>query len=120
VCCSDSGEGPLVVSLLDGKIAALDQETGGRLWEYDTGQPLVSNKGTASRGNDSKATVFPGADGSLYAYHHKERSFEVRLMAHGQYVCASSSLTVWMVQCLGSTFSSRCKALHASFCTGVG
>lgn len=84
MCCSDSGEGPLVVSLLDGKIAALDQETGGQLWEYDTGQPLVSNKGTASRGNDSKATVFPGADGSLYAYHHKERSFEVYLTAHGQ------------------------------------
>ena len=81
----DSGEGPLVVSLLDGKIAALDQETGGRLWEYDTGQPLVSNKGTASRGNDSKATVFPGADGSLYAYHHKERSFEVQVSSHGQY-----------------------------------
>jgi outer membrane protein assembly factor BamB len=65
-----------VVSLLDGKIAALDAESGRRLWEYDTGQPLVSNKGTASRGNDSLATVFPGADGSLYAYHHKERSFE--------------------------------------------
>ena len=66
-----------MVSLLDGKIAALDADSGRRLWEYDTGQPLVSNKGTASRGNDNLATVFPGADGSLYAYHHKERSFEV-------------------------------------------
>ena len=76
---SDSREDSriLLVSLLDGRIAAVDQETGRQLWIHDTGQPLVSNKGIAGLGEWDKATIFPGADGSLYAYRHDAHSFEV-------------------------------------------
>lgn len=67
-----------LISLLDGRIAAVDEETGRRLWVFDTGQPLVSNKGIAGQTAADKSTIFPGADGSLYAYRHDADAFEVR------------------------------------------
>jgi len=35
---------PLLVSLLDGSVAAVDEVSGRKLWTYNTGTPLVSNK----------------------------------------------------------------------------
>lgn len=76
---SDAAEGSrvLLVSLLDGTIGGIDQDTGRRLWLHDTGQPLVSNKGVAGQDDQDMATIFPGADGSLYAYRHSAQTFEV-------------------------------------------
>jgi outer membrane protein assembly factor BamB len=62
------------VSLLDGNVVALDEATGETLWAFDTGSPLVSASGTTDgeggSGADGPSTIFPGADGSLYAYRH--------------------------------------------------
>lgn len=54
-----------IVTLLDGTIVAVDPETGKRLWEFDSGSPLVS----ARRSEETHMNVFPGVDGGLYAYY---------------------------------------------------
>ncbi len=82
VCCRRDNQ--LLISLANGNLVALDQETGETLWTFETGAPLVSStppstddtapdsgeepesgEGAASRPKDS---IFPGTDGSLYAY----------------------------------------------------
>lgn len=42
---------PLLVSLLDGSVAAVDEASGHKLWTYDTGAPLVSNKVSLTQGS---------------------------------------------------------------------
>ncbi|KAG2484704.1 hypothetical protein HYH03_016532 [Edaphochlamys debaryana] len=57
----------LVVTLLDGRVVAVQQDSGHVLWTYDTGTPLVTVKqgqAMAPRG----LRIFPGVDGGLYAY----------------------------------------------------
>lgn len=68
---------PLVVSLLDGSVAAIDPISGKQLWIYATGSELVGNQGFATGPHGGKTTIFPGADGSLYAYYHRDESYEV-------------------------------------------
>lgn len=76
----------LLVTLLDGRIVGLDKQNGARLWTYDSGAPLVSVKQTEA---DSEAvTVFPGVDGSLYAYHNRPsgpQRLEVRYASQPQH-----------------------------------
>ena len=55
----------LLISLLDGRIVAVDSQSGALLWTFDSGAPLVSVK----QPQDSKMHIFPGVDGGLYAYH---------------------------------------------------
>lgn len=43
-CINNRQRTPLLVSLLDGSVAAVDEMSGRKLWMYDTGTPLVSNK----------------------------------------------------------------------------
>lgn len=69
----------LIVSLLDGHVVALDQNTGRILWTFDSGAPLVSAK--QSFASSQGLNVFPGTDGGLYAYHgitHLNPGLEVR------------------------------------------
>ena len=54
---------PLFASLLDGKVVAVDPESGRNLWSFDSGLPLVS----ASNFQPDRS-IFPGADGVLYVY----------------------------------------------------
>ena len=78
------------MSLANGNLVALDQETGETLWTFETGAPLVSStppdlssSGSGAGGDGSeeeglegggapaprpKDSIFPGTDGSLYAY----------------------------------------------------
>lgn len=78
------------MSLANGNLVALDQETGETLWTFETGAPLVSSTpitsaaggagegGEPGEGEDveggtaaaarAKDSIFPGTDGSLYAY----------------------------------------------------
>lgn len=69
----------LIVSLLDGHVVALDQNTGRVVWTFDSGAPLVSAKQSFS--SSQGLNVFPGTDGGLYAYHgltHLNPGLEVR------------------------------------------
>lgn len=75
--CPELCRPPLVVSLLDGSIAAVDEATGKQLWRYRSDTALVANRGTAVSKGGGEATIIPGADGSLYAYHHTDETFEV-------------------------------------------
>lgn len=53
---------PLLVTLLDGKIAAIDKENGSTVWVFDTNTALIS-----ARGSKGYAfTVVPGVQGELY------------------------------------------------------
>jgi serine/threonine-protein kinase/endoribonuclease IRE1 len=54
----------MLVSLADGTIVALDENTGERLWSVDTGSPLVMSSKEAS----SREGIFPSTDGSLFTY----------------------------------------------------
>ncbi len=54
----------MLVSLADGTIVALDENTGERLWTVDTGSPLVMSSKEAS----SREGIFPSTDGSLFTY----------------------------------------------------
>ncbi|KAI3434469.1 hypothetical protein D9Q98_002546 [Chlorella vulgaris] len=72
-----SPEHTLLVSLANGKIVALDKNTGAKLWTFDSGAPLLTSTnpaqlGTASdvggTGVRSVGSIFPGTDGSLYSY----------------------------------------------------
>ena len=64
----------LLVSLADGQIVALDEDTGRRVWSIDTGSPLVASSTDAQRrGSDEVLSgeyegIFPSTDGSLYTY----------------------------------------------------
>jgi len=83
-----SSTSPLIVSLVDGTVLAVDPATGATLWRFDTGSPLVSAAGLGpgerpwaegegggggggGPGAPAAASmgVIPGAaDGALYAY----------------------------------------------------
>ena len=95
-CRSDEGQQPLLVSLLDGTVAALDVQTGDVLWRLDLGSPLLASFSAALRpgSNGLRADeplmysgppiVLPGADGSLFmtwgdATSLLEHGLEVRL-----------------------------------------
>jgi hypothetical protein len=74
---SRSPEHTLLVSLANGKVVALDKNTGAKLWTFDSGAPLLTSTnpaqlGTASdvggTGVRSVGSIFPGTDGSLYSY----------------------------------------------------
>ncbi len=77
------------MSLANGNLVALDQETGETLWTFETGMPLVSSTPPSTSGSETdefeageaagesgegaaasrqKDSIFPGTDGSLYAY----------------------------------------------------
>ncbi len=86
---------PLLVSLLDGAVVAIDPDSGSRLWTFASGFPLVSASGATNVGkadsSDSTAvsrasrTIFPGADGALYSYRQDgevTRGLEVRPPFH--------------------------------------
>ena len=72
------------MSLLDGTVRAVDRSSGETLWTFSSGGPLVQahrsgadgsrgGGGVAIRGR-TNPTVFPGVDGSLYAYGGGESS----------------------------------------------
>lgn len=76
---------PLLVSLLDGTVQAVDRATGESLWSFSSGGPLVRAHARPARGEwdhapgdetdavalrstrGAPAVVFPGVDGALYA-----------------------------------------------------
>jgi serine/threonine-protein kinase/endoribonuclease IRE1 len=76
---------PLLVSLLDGTVQAVDRATGESLWSFSSGGPLVRAHARPARGEwdhapddetdavalrstrGGPAVVFPGVDGALYA-----------------------------------------------------
>lgn len=75
------GSHQLLVSLANGQLVALDNDSGDILWTFDSGTPLLSsaNPGAAavnlegSPGDISgvappKEGIFPSTDGSLYVY----------------------------------------------------
>ena len=80
------------MSLADGKLVALDEATGDTLWTFDTGAPLVSSANAGGGGEDGggplgpggvgemvaagRENIFPGTDGSLYAYRLGEEEGE--------------------------------------------
>ncbi|KAK9823205.1 hypothetical protein WJX72_001091 [[Myrmecia] bisecta] len=102
---------PLLVSLLDGSLAALDSETGEQLWRFDSGSPLVSASGTASKQQAGRRphTIFPGADGALYSYHSDgalERGVERLPLSVPELVDGSPSMSRDGALVLGSRTSS--------------
>lgn len=74
----------LLVSLANGQLIALDENSGTFLWSFDTGSPLLASANPAaaaaaaaaaasdpSQGHQvpiPKEGIFPGTDGSLYVY----------------------------------------------------
>ena len=64
------------MSLLDGKVVAVDRDTGRHLWTFDSGPPLLSVSGTADDKQDSEDSsarspvhsVIPSVHGKLYGY----------------------------------------------------
>ena len=91
---------PLLVSLLDGTVCAVDRDTGETVWSFSSGGPLVRASGGGGDGGGGRdpaiddgdddddddadairgrprgarpATVFPGVDGSLYSLSHRRR-----------------------------------------------
>ena len=71
----------LLVSLANGHLVALDEDTGDLQWTFDTGSPLLTSANpaaaaaaTAQPDRDGahlpsvKEGIFPGTDGSLYIY----------------------------------------------------
>lgn len=74
---SRSPEHTLLVSLANGKVVALDKNTGAKLWTFDSGAPLLTSTNPAQLGSASDVggtgvrsvgSIFPGTDGSLYSY----------------------------------------------------
>ncbi|BDA47514.1 probable serine/threonine-protein kinase/endoribonuclease IRE1 at C-terminar half [Coccomyxa sp. Obi] len=59
---------PLLVSLLDGSLVAIDQDTGRKLWTYDSGEPLLSASGN----------LVPAVDGSLYSMTYEHESLALQ------------------------------------------
>lgn len=94
---------PLLVSLLDGSVFAIDQESGSRLWTFASGFPLVSASGATDYGKQgdsgsralskSSRTIFPGIDGALYSYRQDggiTRGLEVRpLVSNPTNLCST-------------------------------
>ena len=79
----DGSRSPLLVSLLDGTVQAVDRATGEAMWSFSSGGPLVrahaaatvddedpsassSSSGAVRPARGRPSTVFPGVDGSLY------------------------------------------------------
>lgn len=65
--------GLLLVTLLDGKILALEPDLGTVSWILDLGVPLLSSSGiwfeNSPKNEDSVShSILPGADGSLYIF----------------------------------------------------
>ena len=63
----------LLVSLADGQIVALDEDSGRKVWSIDTGSPLVTSSvgrdhGSENGGEAAVEGIFPSTDGSLYTY----------------------------------------------------
>ncbi len=74
----------LIVSLLDGRIVAVDPDGGNVLWSFDSGSPLVSVQ--QSEASPPGVHIFPGVDGGLYAYHGLDANsarLEVFAPSHG-------------------------------------
>jgi len=57
----------LIISLLDGRVVAVDPSGGSVLWSFDSGSPLLSVQ--QSEASPPGVHIFPGVDGGLYAYH---------------------------------------------------
>ena len=73
----DSNDAYLLVSLADGRIVALNEDTGKQIWSIDTGSPLVMS--SKNMGDEQTEGIFPSTDGSLYTYSiPKEGSPEVK------------------------------------------
>lgn len=62
----DSDRIYLLVSLADGRIVALNEDSGRQLWSIDTGSPLVMSSKQGIGGQTEG--IFPSTDGSLYTY----------------------------------------------------
>lgn len=58
----------MLVSLADGKIVALDEQSGEVIWSVNTGSPLVMS----SKDTSSTEGIFPSTDGSLFTYRLNE------------------------------------------------
>lgn len=62
----------LFVSLANGHLVAIDEETGVLQWTFDTGSPLLASANPAFADADGsfglKDGIFPGTDGSLYIF----------------------------------------------------
>ena len=78
------------MSLLDGKVVAVDRDTGRQLWTFDSGPPLLSVSGTADDKQDTEDSsarspvhsVIPSVHGKLYGYRQQgpfTRGLEVLL-----------------------------------------
>lgn len=63
----------MLVGRIDGRVSALDENSGEILWTFDSGSPLI----TTSQDLSSEAQVFPGIDGSLYVLHDNSPKLEV-------------------------------------------
>jgi len=68
----------LLVTLANGQLLALDQDSGDVVWTFDTGAPLVASGNPAATGDQVTSPgepgsgiregIFPGTDGSLYVF----------------------------------------------------
>ena len=56
----------LLVTLLDGRVVAVNQKSGRTIWTFDSGSPLVSAR--QSLESEQPFNVIPGSDGGLYTY----------------------------------------------------
>lgn len=107
----DAAPGPLLVSLLDGQLVALDRQSGQQLWTLRTGPSLVSTW-TAPMGSQAQQCasdlhhaaggdtceeqapvpgiqVFPGLDGSLFMAHTTDGSLENVQVVYHWVMCLS-------------------------------
>lgn len=57
--------------LLDGRVVALEADSGQVLWTFASGSPLLSSQ-QSGLAKLARMAVFPGVDGGLYAYHGTE------------------------------------------------
>lgn len=94
------------MSLLDGKVVGVDSSSGATLWTFDSGAPLVSMR--QSELADRRMNIFPGADGSLYAYHGLDEANHAKLE-----VCAHAQLRMHMV--IG-TWGAQCRMAWGGPC----
>ncbi len=68
-----------MVCQLDGTIVGVDGSSGARLWSFDTGAPLVSVRQADPPHGHTPLNIFPGIDGSLYAYHGRAEDGQAQL-----------------------------------------
>lgn len=64
-CQPASLQSLLIVSLLDGRLAGVDANSGKLMWMFDTGHPLLSSSDDAIT-SPKRAGIVPGLDGALY------------------------------------------------------